>query len=160
MKFVIEQIAICPPNPRRAKQLLSELGLAQWVEDIVVAEGFVLGEVHQPAVNAAELSFNYQARKDCDSPLEFEVLHYTHGPNWMRRYGPSVSHLGMHCTAEELEEWRHKFSALGIPVAQAVDTQSHSNPAIKDSRRYTYVIFDTRAILGVDLKFIVRRAIA
>jgi hypothetical protein len=40
-----------------------------------------------------------------------------------------------------------------------VDTYLHTNPVIKDSRRYTYVIFNTRDILGVDLKFIVRRPV-
>jgi hypothetical protein len=70
----------------------------------------------------------------------------------------SVSHLGMHCSAEELLKWRQFFADRSIAVAQEVMTQSHSNPAIAGQRWYNYVIFDTKDILGVDLKFIVRRA--
>jgi hypothetical protein len=39
-------------------------------------------------------------------------------------------------------------------------TISHTNPVIAGKRWYTYVIFDTRSILGIDLKFIVRREAA
>ena len=41
-------------------------------------------------------------------------------------------------------------------MAQEVFTESHTNPVIAGKRSYNYVIFDTREILGVDLKFIVR----
>jgi hypothetical protein len=34
---------------------------------------------------------------------------------------------------------------------------SHTNPVISGKRWYNYVIFDTKEILGVDLKFIVRK---
>jgi hypothetical protein len=62
----------------------------------------------------------------------------------------------MHCTADELLKWRKFFRDRGIQIAQEVFTDSHSNPAIAGKRSYNYVIFDTRKILGVDLKFIVR----
>ena len=85
-------------------------------------------------------------------------MHYTQGNNWMndmfRRN--SVSHLGMHCTAKELTQWREFFASRDIPVAQEVMTQSHTNPVISGKRNYNYVIFDTKEILGVGLKFIVR----
>jgi hypothetical protein len=89
---------------------------------------------------------------------EFEVLNYTWGQNWMQgeERKNSISHLGMHCTAEELVEWRRFFSERNIGVAQEVVTQSHTNLVIKGKRNYNYVIFDTREILSVDLKFIVR----
>jgi len=71
---------------------------------------------------------------------------------------PTVSHIGMHCTEEELERFRQKLNTMGIKVAQEVFTRSHTNEfLIEQKRKYHYVIFDTRAILGVDLKFIVRR---
>ena len=68
----------------------------------------------------------------------------------------SISHLGMHCTADELLNWRDFFDERGIKVAQEVFTKSHTNPVIAGKRKYNYVIFDTKEILGVDLKFIVR----
>lgn len=153
MQFFIEQIAINPIDPAAAKKLLSEIGAMAWADDHVVASGYVFGE---PGKNEANLSFNYNLGKNDAAPLEFEILEYTEGNNWMNRRPHSVSHLGMHCTAEELLRWREFFHARGIGVAQEVVTESHTNPAIKDSRRYNYVIFDTADILGVDLKFIVR----
>ena len=160
MKFFIEQIAICPRDPAAAKKLLDEIGAhGVWIEDHVSARGTVHG---LPASNAADLSFNYGFGAPLydgrdTSRLEFEVLSYVRGKNWTQDFPPAVSHLGMHCSEVELNAWRGFFADRGIAVAQEVDTISHSNPAIKDSRRYKYVIFNTRPILGVDLKFIVRR---
>lgn len=155
MKFQVEQIALCPKDPVAARAFLAAIGLDLWVEDHVVARGEVFGS--SPETNEADLSFNYQATPEERKPLELEILNYTAGRNWMDAHGPSVSHLGMHCSEEELAEWRRKFAALGVEVAQEVLTLSHTNEQIKDSRRYNYVIFDTRDILGVDLKFIVRK---
>jgi hypothetical protein len=155
MKFFIEQIAICPTDPVKAKSLLADLGLDEWVEDHVVADGRVFG---LSGTNEANLSFNYQNTRPGDKPLELEVLNYTTGPNWMSGRQPTVSHIGMHCTEEELERFRQKLNTMGIKVAQEVFTRSHTNEfLIEQKRKYHYVIFDTRAILGVDLKFIVRR---
>ena len=160
MRFFIEQVAICPPNRAAAIELLKFLGLTDWVDDLVTASGTVHGD---KGCNVASLAFNYQASRGFDGsgaderkPLELEVLSYNVGPNWMDKNPPSVSHFGMHCSEEELAEWRKKFKAAGIDVAQEVNTQTHLNPAIAGTRWYKYVIFDTRPVLGVDLKFIVR----
>jgi hypothetical protein len=155
MRFFIEQVALCPPDPEKAIALLQALGLDEWVHDIVFARGTVRGE--GPVTNVGHLAFNYQSTRDPLKPLELEVLHYAVGRNWMDVNVPSVSHLGMHCSEEELAAWTEKLTALGIDIAQSVDTQSHTNPAIAGKRWYTYRIFHTRPILGVDLKFIVRR---
>lgn len=151
MKFRIEQIAICPPNRVRAMALLHALGACEWAHDVVVALGSVYGFA---AGNTADLAFNYEL--DPNKQLEFEVLNYSDGPNWMAPRPHGVSHLGMHCSSDELTQWRQFFAERGITVAQEVVTQSHTNPAIAGQRRYQYVIFDTFLILGVDLKFIVR----
>ncbi len=151
-KFNIEQVALCPPDPAAAIAFLTEIGMEEWAKDHVVASGSVYGF---PGKNKADLAFNYTG---LNNARELEVLHYTDGPNWMSdpSRGPSVSHLGMHCTADELKEWRAFFEAKGIRTAQEVFTESHTNPVIAGKRWYNYVIFDTKAILGVDLKFIVR----
>tara|TARA_R100000664_G_C2732579_1_gene122805 strand:+ start:354 stop:863 length:510 start_codon:yes stop_codon:yes gene_type:complete len=158
MKFTIEQIAICPKNPIAAKKLLKEIGAVEWVEDHVVASGTVFGE--HDVKNEANLSFNY----DIFAGKEFEILNYTSGKNWVDETGGlqiskernTVSHLGMHCSAEELLKWRKFFKDRNIIVAQEVFTESHTNPVIAGKRSYNYVIFNTKPILGVDLKFIVR----
>jgi hypothetical protein len=152
MKFIIEQVAIAPKDPAKAIAFLKKIGAEEWFSDHVVARGLV---ARLPSANEADLEFNYQL---LHLSREFEVLHYTAGPNWMENNPPSVSHFGMHCTAEELEGWRAFMAAEGIAVAQEVKTDSHTNPAIAGQRWYQYVIFDTRELLGVDLKFIVRLA--
>lgn len=153
MKFTIEQIAIYPPDPKKAIKLLIALGATEWSHDVVVAKGDV-GDDHNQT-NVGTLSFNYQL----GDVKEFEVLNYEAGDHWMREYVPSVSHLGMHCDAGELQRWKHIFQKLNISIAQEVDTISHTNPVIAGKRLYHYCIFNTRAILGVDLKFIVRKNI-
>ena len=161
-KFRIEQLALCPTDPNRARQLLADLGLDRWFFDDVHATGVVRG-VH--GENHALLQFNYQGQTDGQygpdhlaiKPLELEILHYSTGHNWMAKSPNTVSHIGMHCTENELDKFREYFSYHGIGIAQEVDTLAHTNPAIKDTRRYHYAIFDTREILGVDLKFIVRQ---
>lgn len=156
MHFFIEQIAIAPSDPAKAKELLDAIRATQdaWAEDHVTATGTVLGT---GATNEANLSFCYDMGPK--EKLEFEVLEYTEGRNWLGKHvgGCSVlSHLGMHCSAKDLVAWKMFFAKRNIRIAQEVRTISHTNPNIKHSRRYQYVIFDTFEILGVDLKFIVR----
>lgn len=167
MQFRIEQVALCPRDPVAAIALLTAMGLGEWSRDHVVASGLV--NRRYPRTNEADLAFNYQAMEtevkgfggavegETIPGGELEVLHYTAGDNWMAGYPASVSHLGMHCSDKELEEWRMFFAERNIHAIQEVDTSSHTNPAIAGKRWYHYCIFDTRDILGVDIKFIVRR---
>lgn len=150
MQFKIQQVALCPLNVERANALLEKIGLKKWTRDTVQASGQVRGI---DGANTANLAFNYEAFDG----HELEVLQYTDGPNWMANDKPSVSHIGMHCDESELDEWKTFFKAEGIPIAQEVFTQQHTNEfLVKNRRKYHYCIFDTRAILGTDLKFIVR----
>lgn len=173
--FRIEQIALSIPDAAAAQAFLKKVGLIEWFTDHVVAEGLVFPDsdykgAAENCVNEADLRFNYQAGNGSDGeagkPLELEILDYKQGANWIEEnicngdaHECQVSHLGMHVTAEELAEWRKFFEDEGIQVAQEVNTLSHTNIVIKDSRRYNYVIFDTRDIIGVDMKFIVRKDI-
>lgn len=159
MKFEIEQLAFYPADPAAANELLTSMGHPDWAEDHAVATGSVFGR--RGIENEADLSFNYTALKGA---RELEVLHYTTGENWMEnRVGATprrASHIGMHCSEEELSEWKDFFAARKIKIAQEVFTKSHTNPVIAGKREYHYVIFDTYDILGIDVKFIVRKDIA
>jgi hypothetical protein len=154
LKFKIEQVALCPADPDAAIELLTAIGAGDWARDHVCASGSVFGV---EAGNEADLNFEYEMLQGAN---ELEVLQYTKGPNWMDVRPDAdphrVSHLGMHCSAEELLGWRDFFFNRGIEVAQEVKTSSHTNPHIAGKRWYNYVIFNTHPILGVDLKFIVR----
>lgn len=155
MKFQIEQIALYPPDPDAAMKLLSDMGAEEWASDTVSAEGVVFGF---DTKNVGHLHFNYDL---LGNAKELEVLEYTRGANWMDVRPDSepnrVSHLGMHCTEEELRKWVAFFAKRGIDIAQEVFTKEHTNPVIAGKRWYHYVIFDTFPVLGVDIKFIVRR---
>jgi hypothetical protein len=150
MKFKIEQVALHPKDPAKAKELLTAMGAGAWAEDVVEADGVVHDEAR---INKAALSFEYNL---LDHANELEVLHYTEGDNWMQGQN-RVSHIGMHCDEAELEDWKEFFKARGIGIAQEVRTMSHTNPHIAGKRWYHYCIFDTHEILSVDVKFIVRR---
>jgi hypothetical protein len=152
MKFKIEQLALNPVDSPVAAELLDMMGMKEWIHDAASAKGFVYGE---PGESVAQLSFNYDS-----PPLELEVIRYKEGRNWLQAHNEVpprsvASHIGMHCSNEELDQWRENFAELGIRVAQEVMTTGHTNPGVGD-RRWKYVIFDTRDILGIDVKFIVR----
>lgn len=151
MQFKIEQLALCPRDPVAAKELLTAMGAGEWAEDHVMATGHVFGDRSD---NEANLSFSYQM---LGAGKELEVLEYTSGNNWMEERPRRVSHIGMHCSAEELGDWRRFFTDRGIEVAQEVKTTSHTNPHIAGKRWYHYVIFDTFDMLSTDIKLIVRR---
>lgn len=152
MMIQIDQVAIAPSDPDRAMELLHEIGIVDWTADRVDAQGVVRGE---EASNRAELAFNY----DFIPGIEFEVLNYVDGPNFVEGHAPCAAHFGVHVdTMEAMEAVRTKMSAMGIPLIQEVMTRQHTNKAISGLRWYHYVIFGTRDILGVDLKFIRRRS--
>lgn len=148
MKLRIEQIALCPPDPEKARVLLSHMGGGPWIHDDVIAVGAVFET--EGITNTARLDFDHTLLE----ARELEILQYIDGPNWMEGEPPRASHLGAHCTEEELAEWREFFVLRGIGIAQEVFTKSHSNDR---GRRYHYIIFNTFPILGIDIKFIVRR---
>lgn len=153
MKFKIEQLALNPQDRADAKMLLRLLGMDEWIHDDASAKGEVFGK---PAESVAELAFNYDSK-----PLELELIRYRSGDNWLAAHNQMppasiASHIGTHCSAEELEQWRVKLTSFGVKVAQEVVTTHHTNPNVPKGRSYKYVIFDTREIIGLDVKFIVR----
>lgn len=145
-----DQIAFACKN-RSHQALAASLMAGDWIEDEVLAEGFVHGKA---SMNRAHLMFNY------DGPVEHELLCYLSGDNWVRYIDFGVgerfvlSHLGWHV------EDADKASELLLPmfkVAQEVVTLSHTNPYLIEQRRtYRYIIHDSRASLGFDIKLIER----
>mgnify|MGYP000252294761 CR=1 FL=1 len=154
-QFKIEQLAlaITPAREAEAMKFLAACGIKDWTTDMVHATGVVRG---QSCRNVASLKFNYGAF----AGNELELLRYAEGENWLNRIDlPAVSHIGMHIEEEDLAAWRSVMADFGIPLAQEVWTDSHTNSRIANCRRYHYVIFGTRDLIGVDMKFIVRRII-
>lgn len=152
MQFKIQQLALCPKDPARAVRLLKAMGAGDMVDDIVTATGSVKGE--EGHTNKARLRFDYKLLRGA---RELEVLQYQKGYNWMDGAEPRASHIGMHCTEKELDEWKKFFAKRKIRIVQEVHTKKHTNNAIAGKRWYHYCIFDTYDILSVDVKFIVRK---
>lgn len=154
-QFKIEQLALAL-NPKQrdvAMNFLSACGISNWTEDVVAATGTVFA---RSGANRAHLRFNYEAFDG----KELELLEYVAGDNWLARLdAPIVSHIGMHCSEEDLKAWRKVMAEFNITLAQEVWTDSHTNPRIRNCRRYHYVIYETRGLIGVDMKFIVRNII-
>jgi hypothetical protein len=153
----IDQIAIATDDPINSMIKLSiALGLnpGSWVQDTVEATANVFGVA---GTNTAQLNFNY------DLNFELEVLRYEKGDNWHQRrieqgaVFPFLSHLGAHCTEDECQEHILRMERIGVGIAQEVWTKSHTNPVIAGKRLYHYVVFDSLAKFGFDLKLIVRR---
>lgn len=149
--FKIDQIAITHPDPESVIEALSALGFDEWSRDTVTATGKVFDFPEIDNIKA-NLYFNYQLIPG----IEFEILHYLNEPNWVelngQKYG--MTHMGFH--TDDMDKVKAIMKKAGHTIAQEVKTTCHTNPAIKDTRRYHYVIFNTRFHLGFDLKAIQR----
>jgi hypothetical protein len=153
-KTKIEQVAIYSKDPEKLKKALKILGCTEWSVDHVIAEGTVRDI---PALNSADLHFNYQL-----GDFEFEILEYKNGTNWHDQdaltHGvpatPFMSHLGVH--VRSVDAVKIDMKRLGFKVAQEVKTVSHTNPHIAGKRKYRYVIFDTLSLFGFYFKAIER----
>lgn len=162
--FKPTQVAIGVVNLRVLRDIKALINLIvpssePWTEDEATAKGFVRtaeGHIYKDVLNVGSLHYKY----DMIPGIELELLCYTSGPNFLQgRFKDStavLSHLGMHVTKDEMKQWRDWAIASKINIAQEVQTLKHTNPKIKDIRRYKYMILDTYKLLGFDLKFIER----
>lgn len=153
----VDQIAYISRSTDETEEIKRALGFgpdAAWIEDFVVADGEVFG--HR-GTNTARLLFNYERG------IEIEILQYTEGPNYadgvdetgggFYGYIPSghVCHIGIHAEAGK------EVPVFDYPIAQRVETRSHTNPYLLEQKRtYRYTIYDTVAALGHYTKVIER----
>lgn len=151
----IDQLAFIARSDSDEMAIKRQLRLqdADWVEDTVVAKGYVRGH-GEAAVNKAKLLFNY------DLGVEVEILRYTEGANYPDIGNvPScnLAHIGMHVEkGMEIPSPLAGF-VFACPMIQQVCTQEHTNEfLLSTGRRYRYTIYDTKALLGVYLKVIER----
>jgi hypothetical protein len=150
MELKIEQIAFHVADVRTTVEAYRELGFDSWVFDTVEASGIIRG---RDGSNVAELAFNY----DIIPGKELELICYKKGPNWLADHKAfNLSHMGMHCDADQMFKIRKELDGMRAYPIQEVWTTAHTNPAIRTSRRYHYLIFDSRKLLGFDLKLIRR----
>lgn len=155
----IDQIAFASYSDDNETAIKAKLGLAdaEWVEDEVVAEGFVYPSGYSKT-NRAKLLFNY------DLGIEVEILRYLDGDNYLQSQlipACHVCHIGYHLEkGKTLPDMRlgsgikHTFD---FKIAQQVETKSHTNQFLIDTgRRYRYTIYDAKRFFGTNLKVIER----
>lgn len=155
-QFPIEQIALAVKDHESIIPALGFLGATEWHKDDVTTRAMVLGQ--GPVEQVAELSFNYQLIPG----KELELIRYVSGRNFLGLQGIStgLSHLGLH--VESIDHATERLNQLAnndVQIIQDAVTIKHTNPAIKNTRRYRYRIFGTRQWLGFDLKFIQRKVL-
>lgn len=159
----IEQVAMYVPDMDAAKASYARLGMTTWHDDTVtgvarVRSGRDRNDFSQRE-NKALLSFNY------DLGIEFELIRYIDGDNWHQQAGrinrdgscerPFSSHMSYH--VEDVDAARRVVAAAGFDVAQEVQTIGHTNPyLIEKGRKFHYVVFNSRHLLGWDIKLIKR----
>jgi hypothetical protein len=155
-----DQVAFYVPSIEDAKRNYRILGCTEWTDDVVTAVGTVGKE--KDCTNVARLAFNYQLN------TELELIRYSAGRNWHQEANgrPHVgedgscaaafmSHMSYH--VENMYDEVSRLTKFGFKVVQDVKTISHTNQyLLSTGRKYNYVIFDTRAMLGFDLKLIKR----
>lgn len=158
----IDQLAFLARNDEDEAAIKKQFRLtdAAWVEDEVLAEGYVRGArmTGEPrgtkTQNTAKLLFNY------DLGIELEILRYKTGANYADAgavQACQLCHIGFHVEKGKelptlLKDW-----AFASPIIQQVETVTHSNSfLISLGRRYRYTIYDTKPLLGVYLKVIER----
>lgn len=161
----IDQLAFLARSDEDEAAIKKQLRLtnANWVEDRVVAEGYVrgarkVGEPRgEPSRNTAKLLFNY------DMGIEVEILRYTEGHNYADEAGIkncTLCHIGAHVnkgsSTSDLPSGMIDF-VFASPIIQQVETRTHTNEFLMTTgRRYRYTIYDTVPLLGVFMKVIER----
>jgi hypothetical protein len=170
--MVVDQIAFLVsadalPN---VQLFMGGLGHSDWATDRNVAQGTVFGQQTQ-VQGVLNFSYSYVNVKPgmTSKGVEFELLTYDAptqtNTDWHSARAAAtgvplppckLSHLGFHVPNVELVK-QHLVTEGGLVIAQEVLTESHTNPfLVAEGRKYHYLILDTEAILGYDLKFIQR----
>lgn len=147
--YEFHQTAIFAADQDAAVQLYRDLGYENWIEDNAELKGILDGK---PVVTKARMQFNYDVFGG-----ELEFLTYE-GPNRHAEQGrtglpPFISHMS---TYVDDVRWHtvQMYREFGMLPYHRFITQNHTNPAVVGKKRFIEAIYDTRALLGFDLKMI------
>ena len=143
--YQFHQIAIYAANQDNAVDFYKEMGHTDWIEDFAILHGWLDGELVE---TKAHIQFNYDIM-----PMELEFLTYM-GPNRHTAQGrdgvvPFISHMSVY-TDDVFDV------AMNMPMKpyHRFVTRDHMNPGVRDKKRFIECIYDTRNVLGYDIKFI------
>jgi hypothetical protein len=161
LEYQFHQVAMYYPTFEQAIKAMSMwVGMGhEFAEDAATLRGATKTGVDadgwaewKKSVTQAHMFFNYTIM-----PMEFEVLHYSAGDHRYTQPGfggdPFLSHFSVY--TENLEREAGELAGvLGFGPYYKFTTEGHTNPRVKGKKRFTETIFDTRSLIGADLKFI------
>jgi hypothetical protein len=155
--FQFHQVAMFTTDIDGAVGALSDLGFDNWSWDEAVLRGQrLLNNQWQDVVTKARMAFNYDIM-----PLELEFLEYDsksehrHRDRMRLEAVPFISHMSVHVKSV-VQTMRRMRSGWDLIPYHLFITEQHTNPAVKDKKRFVECIYDTRANLGYDIKCIER----
>jgi hypothetical protein len=150
LKF--HQVAIYHNDPETAVMEWSDMGYDQWTSDVATLVGMEWGD---PSQKEGQMWFNYDIL-----PMEFEYVKYStefrHTLDQRDGHPPFISHMSTY--VEDLDAQVQKVEdALGITPYHRFVTRNHQNPYVVEKEvRFKEAIYDTRLLLGFDVKMIQR----
>lgn len=169
LEYQFHQVAMYYPTFQQAREAMAMWnGMGhEFAEDAATLRGATRTGVDEngwaewtKSVTQAHMFFNYTVM-----PMEFEVLHYSAGDHRYSKAAqaaaaesaaapnPFLSHFSVY--TENLErEAGELANVLGFGPYYKFTTEGHTNPRVKGKKRFTETIFDTRGLIGADLKFI------
>lgn len=160
LEYQFHQVAMYYPTFEQAREAMAMWnGMGhEFAEDAATLRGVTqTGEKDgwaewTKSVTQAHMFFNYTVM-----PMEFEVLHYSAGDHRYSQPGfggdPFLSHFSVY--TENLEREAGELAdVLGFGPYYRFTTEGHTNPRVKGKKRFTETIFNTRSLIGADLKFI------
>jgi hypothetical protein len=137
-----------------AVNLWKEMGVDQWHHDEPLYKGTIDGDY---AECRGYLSFNYQILKG----FELEFLTHEGASPWLELFengqvyeGGFVSHMSSY--VNDVEETANQLKDTIGPPYYIRETHDHQNPHVVGVKRFKEYIYDTRALLGFDIKTIQR----
>ena len=151
LQYQFHQVAIfCPDHGAKdAMDLYKTFGFKRWIEDSAELKGFLHGD---PVVTKARMYFGYSVIGGELEFLEYEGPSRHQGSEGRGR-SPYISHMSAY-----VDDVRTTVSDVYIVTGRVpyhrFITQNHTNPAVAGKKRFIEAIYDTRELIGYDLKFI------
>lgn len=155
--YQFHQVAMYTKEPQKAMGYWRSRGHHKWIEDHATLRGYITdpntGVVYQSSVQA-EMWFNYTVQ-----PMELEFLTYHMGTSRHSLAGndrpsaPFISHMSVYVDDIMREILEHEIAFGYLPYHRFVTT-GHSNPGVQNKKRFIEAIYDTKGLLGYDVKLI------
>lgn len=150
LKF--HQIAIYHHDPEMAMEEWCEMGFNNWTGDRAELVGT---EWSMPSSKVGTMWFNYDI-----APLELEYVKYNreyrHSADDRDGHPPFLSHMSTYCEDVYSVAYRLWSQYRLVPYHRFV-TKNHLNPYVLEKGiRFMEAIYDTRNLLGYDVKLIQR----